>query len=608
MTQAALPEPQTGDQLILGRYRPIEPLGTGGSGTVWRARDEEQGRDVALKVVDGQGRAALRAQREAAAVARLSHPHCARAYAIERDERHVYLVSEYIHGKTLREALRTQTLSDRDIVEVAAQLLDALAHAHRHGVVHRDVKPTNVMLEEGDSIRTRLLDFGLAVIDDVDSLTATGDVPGTLAYIPPERLDGHEASGATDVWGVGLILWEGLSGRHPFSTKSPVETAALIADGVPPLDRERRDIPKALVAAVESALALAPEKRPEPAALAWTLRSSLARPPRRRGQRVRVARGVLAGRLVHAGSSAVFVAAALTFFPFFPPSFTLPTAAAVAGIAFARPRLGLFFALAIPVFPLGDVSSGLAWAYGIGALAYFAVMAREPSGGLVAVAGPLLAAAGALVLAPLLALPLRGALRRGLVAGLAVLAAVLSTSLYGMPLPFTGAAAPLGLGIPGSESPTAVASALAEFLVAHPAIIAAACTLAVAAVLAPAAIRGSAWPLAFGCAAVLALLVLGPTLAFDASVTTMPTIAYTWLAFAVLVVPVVIRLRRQSQEEQPRPRTAASSHKAPEQPPKTSSPIVSDEPSLANVWAQVVERETAAAQALRSEAAAALRS
>ena len=359
---------------------------------------------------------------------------------------------------------------------------------------------------------------------------------------------------------------------------------------------------------MESALALVPDERPEPAALAWTLRSSLVRSPRRRGQRVRVARGVLAGRLVHAGSSATFVAAALTFFPFFPPSFTLPMAAAVGGVAFARPRLGLFLALTIPVFPLGDVSSGLAWAYGVGALAYFAVMAREPSGGLVAVAGPLLAAAGALALAPLLALPLRGALRRGLVAGLAVLAAVLYTSLYGLPLPFTGAAAPLGLGIPDSESPTAVAAALAGFLAAHPAIIAAACTLAVAAVLAPAAIRASAWPLAFGCAAVLALLILGPTLAFDASVTTMPTIAYTWLAFAVLAVPVAVRLRRQSLAEQPRPHTAASSHEVAGQPPKTSSPIVADEPSLANVWAQVIERETAAARALRSEAAGALRS
>ena len=608
MTQAALPEPRTGDQLILGRYRPIQPLGVGGSGTVWLARDEQEGRDVALKVVGGEGRGAERAHREAAAVARLNHPHCARAFSIEQDERNVYLVYEYVPGKTLREALHAYELTDADVVEVAAQLLEALAHAHQHGVVHRDVKPTNVLLEESDSVHVRLLDFGLALIDDADSLTAAGDVPGTLAYIPPERLDGHEANGAADVWSVGLVLWEGLSGRHPFFTNSPVETAELIAAGPPPLADERPELPGALIAAVESALALDPEERPAPGTLARTLRSSLVRAPRQRKRRVRIARSVLAARLAHAGLSAVFVAASLSLFPFFPPSFTMPMAAVVAAVALARPRLGLLLALAAPVLPLGDVSSGLAWAYGGAAIVYFALMSREPLSAMVPLAGPLLAAAGALVVTPLLALRTRGALRRGLVAGLTVLVAVLYSGLHGLPLPLSGEAAPQGIGIPGSTSPTAVASALAGFLTAHPAIVIGACTIAIAAVLAPAAIRASAWPLAFGSAAVLAVLVLGPPLVLDASIATVPTVASGWVAFATLAVLVVVRLRRQSAGGRVQLETAAPRDGALGPLPDEDSPIVADEPSLADVWARVVERKATAGPAAPDKAAAAVAS
>lgn len=604
VAQAALPEPQTSDSLIVGRYRPIEPLGAGGSGTVWRARDEQDGRDVALKVVDGEGRAAERAQREAAAVARLSHTHCARAYAIERDDRNVYLVYEYIPGKTLRDALRTYELADAEVVEVAAQLLEALAHAHEHGVVHRDVKPTNVLLEERDSVHARLLDFGLALIDDVDSLTAAGDVPGTLAYIPPERLDGDEATGAADVWSVGLILWEGLCGRHPFFTNSPVETAKLITAGVPPLADERSDLPRALIAAVESALELDPEERSEPLALARALRSSLVRSPRRRQRRARVARGVLAARLAHAGLSAAFVAAAVSLFPFFPPSFTLPLAAAVGAVALARPRLGLFLALAAPVLPLGDISSGLAWAYGAAAVVYLALTWRQPVSAMVPVVGPLLGAIGALVVAPLLALRTRGAVRRGLLAGLTVLVAMLWAALKGLPLPLTGEAAPLGVGIPGSASPTAVAWAIAGFLAAYPAIIVAAGAIAVAAALAPIAVRAGVWALATGSAAVLAVLVLGPPLALDTSIDTVPILAAAWVAFALLMVPVVVRLRGQKAGSLQQVEATAPVGDAPA-PPQADSPIVADEPSLADVWARVVERDPPEDPAARAEPAVA---
>ncbi|MDF2752288.1 MAG: serine/threonine protein kinase, partial [Gaiellaceae bacterium] len=135
-------------ELVLGRYRPLRPLGSGGSGSVWVARDERNGLDVALKIVPREGKAHTRAEREASAAARLRHPHCLRAYAFAGDQQNVYIAYEYVPGRTLRDRLRAGELDDAAVLEVAAQILDGLAHAHRHGIVHRDVKPTNVLVAD----------------------------------------------------------------------------------------------------------------------------------------------------------------------------------------------------------------------------------------------------------------------------------------------------------------------------------------------------------------------------------------------------------------------------------------------------------------------------
>ena len=176
--------------LVLGRYRPLRPLGSGGSGSVWLARDEQNGLDVALKIVPREGKAASRAEREAEAAARLRHPSCQRAYGFGRDSQHVYIAYEYVPGRTFREALRSGELDDASAIEASAQVLEALAHAHGRGIVHRDVKPSNVLLAEGRGVHAKVLDFGLAQIQEAETLTAQGDVPGTLAYIAPERLAG----------------------------------------------------------------------------------------------------------------------------------------------------------------------------------------------------------------------------------------------------------------------------------------------------------------------------------------------------------------------------------------------------------------------------------
>src|SRR5262249_20578870 len=125
------------------------------------------------------------------------------------------------------------------------------------------------------------LDFGLAQFDGADTLTAVGDVPGTLAYIAPERLSGEEATPDSDVWSVGVVLWEALAERHPFWGVPLQEVAASIQSGAPPLARERPDLPRRLVAAIESALSLDPERRPRASELASQLRSAVRDAPRR---------------------------------------------------------------------------------------------------------------------------------------------------------------------------------------------------------------------------------------------------------------------------------------------------------------------------------------
>src|SRR5512141_2205002 len=230
--------------LFLGRYRPLRPLGAGGMGHVWLARDERSGLDVALKIIPREGKSGHRAEREARAAASLRHPRCQRILSLARDASHVYITYEYIPGRTLREAMRAGALDDRAAIEVAAQISEALAHAHAKGIVHRDVKPSNVLLAESDTVDVRLLDFGLAQMAEFDTLTALGDIPGTLAYIAPERLQGLTATSAADVWGVGVRLWEALAGEHPFWGGDLVETSRRIQHGADPLARLRPDLPE----------------------------------------------------------------------------------------------------------------------------------------------------------------------------------------------------------------------------------------------------------------------------------------------------------------------------------------------------------------------------
>lgn len=499
-----------GNALVLGRYRPLKPLGSGGSGSVWLARDEQTGLDVALKIIAREGKAAQRAEREAAAAARLRHPGVLRAYAFSRDARHVYIAHEYVPGRTFREAIRAGELTDASAVEACAQVCEALAHAHGAGILHRDVKPSNVLLAEGERVSARLLDFGLARMAEAETLTEAGDVPGTLAYISPERLAGEQATEAADVWAVGVMLWEALAGRHPFWQGSMLDTARAIADGAEPLAALRPDLPKPLLQLVDRALALAPEKRPPARELAQALRGAAAARRRRTRRHVELDlpwtdQASRAGAAALAAAFAGWTAAEL---PFFPHGWPAGLALLAAAVAAWRPRLGLAVALAVPVLPLGNVSLGLALLYAALALAWLVLSWTEPRSALLFALGPLLAPAYALGLVPLATWLVRAPVRRAAQAAVAVLVAAVVAGVRHGALPLVGGPAPLGVGVAGSRGPLDVAGSLARAAAGHRGLLLEAAAFALVAVALPYARRFGRWGAAALGAGMLALTVV----------------------------------------------------------------------------------------------------
>ncbi|HWV87204.1 MAG TPA: serine/threonine-protein kinase [Capillimicrobium sp.] len=264
-------------ELLLGRYRLVRRLGSGGFGTVWLAHDERLQRDVAVKRIPLDDTDPERAQREAQAAARLSHPGIVALYETGADEEACYLVSELVRGDTLRDLLDAGALSDRDVVVIGAGLCEALAHAHARGVIHRDVKPGNVMVceQHADGGATaKICDFGIARIVGGEALTRTGDVVGTLAYMAPEQAEGRRITPAVDVYSLGLVLYEALTGTNPVRGAGPADTARRVGIELPELARVRRDLPEELCDAIDAAVAVDPRDRPTPARLRAALAAS----------------------------------------------------------------------------------------------------------------------------------------------------------------------------------------------------------------------------------------------------------------------------------------------------------------------------------------------
>jgi eukaryotic-like serine/threonine-protein kinase len=256
-------------EVILGRFRIEERIGSGGFGTVYRAWDERLQRPVAVKVMDRE-HGAPRVTREAQAVARLTHRNIATLYELASDGERAFLVSELIEGETLRSLGRRGDLNDRLVASVGADAAAALTAAHRAGVVHRDVKPENILVDTGE--QAKLVDFGIARIAGEKTLTATGAVLGTLAYMAPEQADGLRPGPAADVYSLALTIYECLCGEHPLLREGPAATARAIGEPIAPLEEVRPELPAEMTQAIDAALDPDPEERP----LASELGSALA--------------------------------------------------------------------------------------------------------------------------------------------------------------------------------------------------------------------------------------------------------------------------------------------------------------------------------------------
>ncbi len=253
-----------GDQLVMERFRLLERIGSGGMGTVYRAFDERLQRQVAVKKLNAAD--PDRVMREAQAAARLNHPAIVTLYELGEHDGHAVLVSELVPGQTLAALETAGDLCDRDVGEIVVDLCEALVHAHDRGVVHRDIKPENVIVREPGGIgrRAKLMDFGIARISGAPTVTAHGEIVGTLAYMSPEQAEGELAGPASDIYSLALTAYECWSGANPVAGANPAETARRIGEPVAPLHAGRPDLPEGLTDTIDACLDPDPELRPSP--------------------------------------------------------------------------------------------------------------------------------------------------------------------------------------------------------------------------------------------------------------------------------------------------------------------------------------------------------
>jgi eukaryotic-like serine/threonine-protein kinase len=249
------------DELVGGRYRLVVRLGAGGMSEVWAADDIELGRRVALKLL-GRDADPARFEREAQAVAALAHPNICRLYDYGEADGRPFMVLEYLGGGSLEDRLVPgEPYPPEETDRIAHELAAGLAHAHERGLIHRDLKPANVLFDD-DGV-AKIADFGIARLVGSGTLTETGTLLGTAAYISPEQAQGLPATAASDVYSFGVILYRLLAGRLPFESESPIELARMHIQERPfPLADARPTAPPALAALAEASLAKDPEARP----------------------------------------------------------------------------------------------------------------------------------------------------------------------------------------------------------------------------------------------------------------------------------------------------------------------------------------------------------
>src|SRR3954466_685184 len=252
------------DTLFDGRYRIVRKIGAGGMADVYLAEDQELGRRVAIKILNGRhandAQFIERFRREAKNAAALNHPNIVSIYDRGEAEDTYYIAMEFLDGRTLKELIVSRGAAPINVaIEYARQILSALRFAHRHGIVHRDIKPHNVLVDaEG---RVKVTDFGIARAG-TSQMTETGSIVGTAQYLSPEQARGGEIDQRSDLYSLGIVLYELVTGKTPFEGDTPVEIAMKHLSATPQKPSElRSDIPPELDMVIMRALAKDPDER-----------------------------------------------------------------------------------------------------------------------------------------------------------------------------------------------------------------------------------------------------------------------------------------------------------------------------------------------------------
>jgi serine/threonine protein kinase len=276
--------------LVVGRYAILDRLGSGSMGRVYKAHHLMMDRVVALKIIAPEiatnERVVARFQREMKLVGRLDHPNVVRAFDADKINAVLFIVMEYVSGVSLGQRLREGLVPPAEMINYAAQAALGLAHAHSQGIVHRDVKPSNLLVTEDKKIK--VLDLGLGVLMDADNAasfaTADGIAVGTVDYMSPEQACGREVDGRSDLFSLGCATYHLITGRLPFPGESPIDRLGRRITGKPvPIAEVMPDIPASLIPVMDKLLANKPQERFQTADEAAEALQGLIRPRNRPG-------------------------------------------------------------------------------------------------------------------------------------------------------------------------------------------------------------------------------------------------------------------------------------------------------------------------------------
>ncbi len=248
----------------LGKYRILEKIGRGGMGVVYRGVDETLDRQVAIKAISPElveDDLVRRFRAEAVTLAKVNHQNIATVYELFRDQDRLLMVMELVSGQTFEQLIeRTEPMSVERAASLTGQILDALGHAHRAGIVHRDLNPANLMLTDADIVK--VMDFGIARVSGTERMTSDGFMVGTPAYMAPEQVRGEDVDGRTDLYAVGVVLYRLLTGKLPFKAETAVAMIqSQLNDQPTPARQVRADLPEWLEATLMRALAKCPRDR-----------------------------------------------------------------------------------------------------------------------------------------------------------------------------------------------------------------------------------------------------------------------------------------------------------------------------------------------------------